>query len=205
MEQNQNPQPPVFNQQQGPQPAQQYQPRVMARPMMEPVEAVMTCLQKFFDFRGRARRSEYWWFFLFTFIVSWVFSFLGNMMTPVFTYIGLFIGLLLWIPSLAALTRRLHDRNHSGWWVVAMFICTLVAYGSFAVMLAPHMSALMGEGDNMTMMLIIADAVQEMPQAMAVAAVAGVCYFILFVITLVFAVQDSHWNENKYGTSPKYQ
>ena len=205
MEQNQNPQPPVFNQQQGPQPAQQYQPRVMARPMMEPVEAVMTCLQKFFDFRGRARRREYWWFFLFTFIVSWVFSFLGNMMTPVFTYIGLFIGLLLWIPSLAALTRRLHDRNHSGWWVVAMFICTLVAYGSFAVMLAPHMSALMGEGDNMAMMLIIADAVQEMPQAMAVAAVAGVCYFILFVITLVFAVQDSHWNENKYGTSPKYQ
>ena len=205
MEQNQNPQPPVFNQQQGPQPAQQYQPRVMARPMMEPVEAVMTCLQKFFDFRGRARRREYWWFFLFTFIVSWVFSFLGNMMTPVFTYIGLFIGLLLWIPSLAALTRRLHDRNHSGWWVVAMFVCTLVAYGSFAVMLAPHMSALMGEGDNMAMMLIIADAVQEMPQAMAVAAVAGVCYFILFVITLVFAVQDSHWNENKYGTSPKYQ
>ena len=205
MEQNQNPQPPVFNQQQGPQPAQQYQPRVMARPMMEPVEAVMTCLQKFFDFRGRARRSEYWWFFLFTFIVSWVFSFLGNMMTPVFTYIGLFIGLLLWIPQFAALTRRLHARNHSGWRVVAMFICTLVAYGSFAVMLAPHMSALMGEGDNMAMMLIIADAVQEMPQAMAVAAVAGVCYFILFVITLVFAVQDSHWNENKYGTSPKYQ
>ena len=205
MEQNQNPQPPVFNQQQGPQPAQQYQPRVMARPMMEPVEAVMTCLQKFFDFRGRARRSEYWWFFLFTFIVSWVFSFLGNMMTPVFTYIGLFVGLLLWIPQFAVLTRRLHDRNHSGWWVFAMFVCTLVAYGSFAVMLAPHMSALMGEGDNMAMMLIIADAVQEMPQAMAVAAVAGVCYFILFVITLVFAVQDSHWNENKYGTSPKYQ
>ena len=135
MEQNQNPQPPVFNQQQGPQPAQQYQPRVMARPMMEPVEAVMTCLQKFFDFRGRARRSEYWWFFLFTFIVSWVFSFLGNMMTPVFTYIGLFVGLLLWIPQFAVLTRRLHDRNHSGWWVFAMFVCTLVAYGSFAVML----------------------------------------------------------------------
>ena len=205
MEQNQNPQPPVFNQQQGPQPAQQYQPRVMARPMMEPIEAVMTCLQKFFDFRGRARRSEYWWFFLFTFIVSWVFSFLGNMMTPVFTYIGLFIGLLLWIPQFAALTRRLHDRNHSGWWVFAMFVCTLVAYGSFAVMLAPHMSALMGAGANMAMLLIIAAAVQEMPQAMAVAAVAGVCYFILFVITLVFAVQDSHWNENKYGTSPKYQ
>ena len=148
MEQNQNPQPPVFNQPQGQQPAQPYQPRVMARPMMEPVEAVKTCFMKFFDFNGRARRSEYWWFMLFTLIVSWVFSFLGNM-TPVFTYIGLIIGMVLWIPQFAALTRRLHDRNHSGWWVFAMFVCTLVAYGSFAVMLAPHMSALMGEGDNM--------------------------------------------------------
>lgn len=204
MEENQNPQPPVFNQPQGPLPAQQYQPRVMARPMMEPVEAVKTCLRKYFDFNGRARRSEYWWFFLFTFIVSWVFSFLGNM-TPVFTYIGLLVSLLLWIPSLSAMTRRLHDRNHSGWWVVAMFVCMLVVYGAFAVMLAPHMSALMAEGDNMATMLIFADAVQESPMAMSVATIAGVISFILFIITLVFTVKDSHWNENKYGPSPKYQ
>ena len=200
MEQNQNPQPPVFNKPQGQQPEQPYQARVMARPMMEPVEAVKTCFKKFFNFKGRARRSEYWWFMLFTLVVWWVISFLGTM-TPVFTYIGLILVLLLSIPQFAALTRRLHDSNHSGWWVFAMFVCFLVFYGSFAVMLAPHMSALMGEGDNMAIML----AVHPSPQAMSVAAVAGFCYFILFIITLVFAVMDSHWTENKYGPSPKYQ
>ena len=200
MEQNQNPQPPVFNKPQGQQPEQPYQARVMARPMMEPVEAVKTCFKKFSDFKGRARRSEYWWFMLFTLVVWWVISFLGTM-TPVFTYIGLILVLLLSIPQFAALTRRLHDSNHSGWWVFAMFVCFLVFYGSFAVMLAPHMSALMGEGDNMAITL----AVHPSPQAMSVAAVAGFCYFILFIITLVFAVMDSHWTENKYGPSPKYQ
>jgi len=201
MEQNQQTQPPVFKQPQGPQP---YQPHVTARPMMDPVESVKTCLKKYFGFKGRARRSEYWWFFLFTFIVSWVFSFLGSL-TPVFTYIGLFVSLLLWIPTLAALTRRLHDRNHSGWWVAAMFVCMVVFYASFAAMLAPHMSALMVEGDNMAMALIIADAVQESPQTMSVASLAALCCFILFIITLVFSVMDSQWNENKYGSSPKYQ
>ena len=62
MEQNQQSQPPVFNPQgQAQQPAPQYQPRVTASPMMDPVTAVKTCFKKYFDFKGRARRSEFWW------------------------------------------------------------------------------------------------------------------------------------------------
>lgn len=198
MEQNQ--QPPVFNQQS----STEYQPRVTARPMMEPFTAIKTCLTKFADFKGRARRSEYWWFYLFILVVSWAFSFLGNL-TPVFTFIGLLVTLVLWIPQLAALTRRLHDRNHSGWWVFAMFVCTAIVYCAFAVMLAPHVSALMAEGDSMEMIRIFADAVQNSPTAMTVAIVAALCNCALVITTLVFAVQDSHWTENKYGPSPKYQ
>ena len=37
---------------------------------MDFMEAVKTCLSKYFDFKGRARRSEYWWFYLFTIIGS---------------------------------------------------------------------------------------------------------------------------------------
>lgn len=73
MEQNQQSQPPVFNPQgQAQQPAPQYQPRVTASPMMDPVTAVKTCFKKYFDFKGRARRSEYWWFMLATYIVNCV-------------------------------------------------------------------------------------------------------------------------------------
>ncbi|MDD9855928.1 MAG: DUF805 domain-containing protein, partial [Gammaproteobacteria bacterium] len=35
-----------------------------AAPPRGPVDAIRTCLVKFFDFRGRASRSEFWWFFL---------------------------------------------------------------------------------------------------------------------------------------------
>ena len=33
-------------------------------------ESVQTCLSKYADFTGRARRSEYWWFALFVLIVT---------------------------------------------------------------------------------------------------------------------------------------
>ena len=202
MEQNQ--QPPVFNQSQGQQPAQQYQPRVSARPMMEPIEAVKTCFNKFFNFKGRARRSEYWWFVLFTFIVSWIFSALGAFHMA-FSLIGLLVGFVLMIPQYAAMTRRLHDRGHSGWWALLILLCLLVAYGALAVMLSPHISEFMAEGDEMAMAMIMADAVQESPTAMAVAGISSLLMIILGIITLVFTVKDSHWNENKYGPSPKYQ
>ena len=202
MEQNQ--QPPVFNQPQGQQPEPQYQPRVAARPMMEPVEAVKTCFNKFINFKGRARRSEYWWFILFTLIVSWIFSALGAFHIA-FSLIGLLVGFVLMIPQYAAMTRRLHDRGHSGWWALLMLLCVLVAYGAFAVMLLPHISEFMAEGDDMAMAMIMADAAQDSPTAMTVAGIAGLCTFILGIITLVFLVKDSHWTENKYGPSPKYQ
>ena len=205
MEQNQQQQPPEFAPQQPEQqPAQQYQPRVFALPMMEPIAAIKKCLKKFFDFTGRARRSEYWWFILFALIISWIFSFLGNLHS-VFTYIGLLVGLVLFIPQLAAMTRRLHDTGRSGWWAVAIFVYMLVFYVAFAVMLLPHASELMGDGDDMALVMAMADAIQESPVAMTVATIAGICTFILSIITLVFTVKDSHWSENKYGPSPKYQ
>ena len=45
---------------------------VSGRPanMMNPIDSVITCFQKYVGFEGRASRSEYWWFFLFSFIAS---------------------------------------------------------------------------------------------------------------------------------------
>lgn len=34
------------------------------------VDAVKTCFRKYADFSGRASRPEYWWFFLFTVIIT---------------------------------------------------------------------------------------------------------------------------------------
>jgi uncharacterized membrane protein YhaH (DUF805 family) len=71
-------------------------------------EAVTTCLTKYADFTGRARRSEYWWFYLFTLVISWVFF-------PISATLSYVASLALILPSLAAGARRLHDTNRSGW------------------------------------------------------------------------------------------
>ncbi|MBO4804307.1 MAG: DUF805 domain-containing protein [Muribaculaceae bacterium] len=203
MEQNQ-PQPPVFNPQQGQQPAPQYQPRVSASPMLDPVTAVKNCLNKFFNFKGRARRSEYWWFVLFTIIVSSVFSSL-SLFLPMLSVVGMVIGLILLIPMLAALTRRLHDRGHSGWWVFLYGLSLVLAYGAVMYILYPYLGQLQGEGSYGELAKIMADAVQDNQGAATVYLFSCLAALLFFIITLVFSVMDSKWGENKYGPSPKYQ
>ena len=86
-------------------------------------EAVGACLGKYFDFSGRARGSEYWYFALFCQLIWAVTIFLG----PLF-----FISYaVLLIPSLSAGARRLHDSNKSGWrqlWVLTIIGAFFVLY-----------------------------------------------------------------------------
>ena len=205
MEQNQQSQPPVFNPQEPTQqPDPQYQPRVNARPMLEPVQAVKICLKKFFDFTGRARRSEYWWFVLFVMIVSMVFNFIGAVF-PMVNILGLIVSLLLSIAQLAALTRRLHDTGRSGWWVLVYGLFMLVTYGALVAILAPVAGELMAEGDQMALVELMANAFMDSPIAATVMICGALATAFMAIITLIFAVKDSQWTENKYGPSPKYQ
>lgn len=87
------------------------------------VEAVKSCLSQYVGFSGRARRSEYWWFFLFNILVSIVASILDSILgtTSADTNIGLIgsiAGLALFLPSLAVGIRRLHDTSRTGWWIL---------------------------------------------------------------------------------------
>ena len=78
--------------------------------------------RKYADFDGRASRSEYWWFFLISIIVS-------SLLSTIDAITGTFnpdygIGLLsavyslaVFIPSFAVNIRRLHDIGRSGWWL----------------------------------------------------------------------------------------
>jgi uncharacterized membrane protein YhaH (DUF805 family) len=84
-------------------------------------------LKKYAVFDGRARRSEYWFFNLFSFLIVLVLIFLDVYMASANpeTGIGLLSGLYylgVLIPSIAVLVRRLHDTNRSGWWFLLAFI-----------------------------------------------------------------------------------
>ncbi|PHQ84252.1 MAG: DUF805 domain-containing protein [Thalassobium sp.] len=80
-------------------------------------DAIRTCLNKYFTIQGRASRSEYWWFYLFVFLVGTVPTQLGAaMQSNLITIIGGLISLALLVPIITAGIRRLHDKDKSGWW-----------------------------------------------------------------------------------------
>ena len=88
------------------------------------VEAIKICLtEKYCDFNGRARRSEYWWYCLGNMIVSYLGGFIGGLMGTTAYYIVMAViclGLLL--PGLGVMVRRLHDIGKSGWFVLLSLI-----------------------------------------------------------------------------------
>ena len=202
MEQNNQPQPPVFNQTQPSAP--QYQPSVSPTPMMDPVVAVKTCLRKFFDFKGRARRSEYWWFMLFVVIVSSMFNY-GGLLIPFLSFVGMFCSLLLLIPQFAAMTRRLHDTGRSGWWVALLAVCYVVVLVSMAILVAPYGSQLFETTDSLVQAEMMADAFQSSPGVATAMSGCALLGLVLMIITFIFTLLDSNWGENKYGPSPKYK
>lgn len=91
------------------------------------VEAVKTCFSKAVTFEGRASRSEYWWFWLFGVLISIpnvvVFAVL---MAKGYAGFAILLSIVLygwmWLASLSALVRRLHDTGRSGWWFWISFI-----------------------------------------------------------------------------------
>ena len=82
---------------------------------MEFKEAVKICLtKKYCCFKGRASRSEFWWLCLFTFILNLVVALLGSLLPALGSIVSAVQALWLLLPTVGVTTRRLHDRNLSG-------------------------------------------------------------------------------------------
>ena len=83
-------------------------------------EAVGTCFRKYFDFTGRARGSEIWYFYLFCYSIFLVTTILDiNLFGYAWDDYGLLYlisSVVLFIPQISVATRRLHDTGKSGWW-----------------------------------------------------------------------------------------
>jgi uncharacterized membrane protein YhaH (DUF805 family) len=92
-------------------------------------DAVRTCLQqKYANFSGRARRSEYWYFQLLGVLanVVWLIGFLifaqVGFLRVLWALVGIVALLGLIIPGIAVFVRRLHDTDKSGWWWLLGFV-----------------------------------------------------------------------------------
>ena len=89
------------------------------------VESIKTCFSKYAEFNGRASRPEFWWWVLFTFVVSVALGFVSQMVSGLFS-------LAVLLPSIAVGARRLHDTDRSGWlqlvWLIPVIGWILIIY-----------------------------------------------------------------------------
>ncbi|MBQ2187578.1 MAG: DUF805 domain-containing protein [Bacteroidales bacterium] len=139
-------------------------------------EAIKSAFSNYFKFSGRARRSEYWYFYLFNFIVAIVLSIftITNKDLKILSDIW---SLIILFPSLALTVRRLHDIGKSGWYVL-LFMLVIILCG-FLMFMA---------GDN---------------DLMVVAAIEILLMLASIIVFIVWMCKDSQPGENKWGPNPK--
>ncbi|NUS39342.1 MAG: DUF805 domain-containing protein [Lysobacter sp.] len=78
-------------------------------------------LKNYVNFSGRARRKEYWMFFLINVLIGFGLGIVDGMLglrhgAGAIGTLGLLYNLFILLPSIAVGTRRLHDTGRSGWW-----------------------------------------------------------------------------------------
>jgi uncharacterized membrane protein YhaH (DUF805 family) len=150
----------------------------------------MYYLRHFADFSGRARRKEYWLFFLFNYIFYIVVSVILVLIcsevqlysTMNFLLVLTALGAI--IPYLAATVRRLHDIGKSPHLLIVLGVVVAVGiliYDSFFIKTE----------ERLISALIIAKTMDFIG--------------ILTICMLIFLCKDSQQGENKYGKNPKEQ
>ena len=138
-------------------------------------QSVSTCYKKYFDFKGRASRSEFWYFLLFYILASMLGGFaIGFLMSPygesemLFVLIIVFVVGLV-IPELSVTVRRFHDFGVSGW----MYCAFIVPY-------------------------VISGFIEDAQPVLA-----GIINLGTLVIFLVYASKEPNKGKNKFGSVPK--
>jgi uncharacterized membrane protein YhaH (DUF805 family) len=84
------------------------------------MEDYLNVLKKYAEFSGRARRREYWMFYLFNLIIGSVLIGIGTLIK--FPYFSAIYSLFVLIPGIAVFVRRLHDLGKSGAWFFIVLI-----------------------------------------------------------------------------------
>ena len=163
--------------------------KVIEKPQLSFSEALKEARGKLFQFTGRSRRSEFWWCALALLIANFVLNLIP--------FIGALIGLVLSLLFIPLIVRRLHDSGHSGWWLAAYIIVSIIymcLIGTAIFSVATGASADSSE--------LLKDMISSFSNPLVL--ILGLVNFIIGIIILVFLLQDSKFAPNKYGESPKY-
>ena len=85
---------------------------------MNAFEYFVKVYKNYANFEGRARRSEYWYYTLFYYLIAIVLIFVDQAIGSEIGIVGLVFALGSLIPSIAVGVRRMHDVGKSGWYLL---------------------------------------------------------------------------------------
>ena len=84
-------------------------------------QAISSGFSRYFDFRTRSSRSEYWYWTLFSIVVSVAATMLDALIFSGAAILDAISSFALFIPGIAVAARRLHDINRTAWWILIAF------------------------------------------------------------------------------------
>lgn len=157
--------------------------------------------QNYFNFKGRARRREYWGIWLFNNLIALAISVIGRLLSDTdagvfsmlssmnltWTVISVLWSIVGFFPQASATVRRLHDKGYSGKWYFGVFFLSVVFVTlSFVVGFSLLMNGRQSNG-----MLVLFGLI-------------GLLFIVLAIFIFILLLLDGDKTENKYGPSPKY-
>ncbi len=157
--------------------------------------------QNYFNFKGRARRREYWGIWLFNNLIALAISVIGRLLSDTdagvfsmlssmnltWTVISVLWSIVGFFPQASATVRRLHDKGYSGKWYLGVFFLSVVFVTlSFVVGFSLLMNGRQSNG-----MLVLFGLI-------------GLLFIVLAIFIFILLLLDGDKTENKYGPSPKY-
>lgn len=191
---------------------------------MTQVPLMFQPLVKYVDFEGRARRSEFWLWILFRYLLSSglgaiyasvmlsnlgplfsnpnpseqeVMSHLGGMMTmmPLLSL----VNLALLLPTYAVCVRRLHDIGRTGWWLVMPIAVASVSLILFFIFFGFQIFSIAGKGDHLS----DAEGLKLAFSLFGGLALCMIPILIAEIVMLVFYITEGKRGPNRFGPDPK--
>ena len=137
-------------------------------------EALSSVFTNYFNFSGRARRTEYWLFTLFNFFIGIILGALQTFVSSDLEIISIIYSVAIFFPSLAVTVRRLHDTGRSGWFIFLPILPYVIGVVLFVI-----------SGIEAILYIFIA------------------LFAVMTIIYLVWLFTDSQPGTNQYGPNPK--
>lgn len=164
--------------------------------------AVVAGFRNAFAFKGRSRRPEYWWFFLFVFAGAFVLGALemlllgggSNILVRVFQ-------LVIFIPFLAVGWRRLQDTGRPGWYLLVPSVIVVVSAlvsGSLTRMMMAG-----GMGDMMHGQPVAPGAMIGIGASATTVVALGVAQLLAGLVIIWWMSRPSQRGPNAYGPEPR--